>query len=43
MAAEQGLAEGDKGALGIKKAMDNSLAVNNSNIVLIRLPERKDF
>ena len=43
MAAEQGLAEGDKGALGIKKAMDNSLAVNNSNIVLIRLPEKKDF
>ena len=43
MAAEQGLAEGDKGALSIKKAMDNSLSVNNSNIVLIRLPERKDF
>ena len=43
MAAEQGLAEGDKGALGIKKAMDNSLAVNNSNIVLIRLPEKRDF
>lgn len=43
MAAEQGLAEGDKGALGIKKAMDNTLAVNNSNIVLIRLPEKKDF
>lgn len=43
MAAEQGLAEGDRGALGIKKAMDNTLAVNNSNIVLIRLPEKKDF
>jgi hypothetical protein len=43
MAAEQGLAEGDKGALGIKKAMDSTLAVNNSNIVLIRLPEKKDF
>lgn len=43
MAAEQGLAEGDKGALGIKKAMDNSITTNNSNIVLIRLPEKKDF
>ena len=43
MAAEQGLAEGDKGALGIKKAMDSTLAVNNSNIVLIRLPEKRDF
>jgi len=41
--AEQGLAEGDKAALGIKKAMDNTLTVNNSNIVLIRLPEKKDF
>lgn len=43
LAAEQGLAEGDKGALGIKKAMDSSVSVNNSNIVLIRLPEKKDF
>ena len=42
IAAEQGLAEGDKGALGIKKAMDSSgPSVNNSNIVLIRLPEKK--
>lgn len=43
MAAEQGLAEGDKGALGIKKAMDSTMTVNNSNIVLIRLPEKKNF
>ena len=43
MAAEQGLAEGDKGALGIKKAMDSTMTVNNSNIVLIRLPEKRDF
>lgn len=41
--AERGMAEGDKNALGIKKAMDGSLSgANNSNIVLIRLPERKD-
>lgn len=43
IAAEQGLAEGDKNALGIKRAMDNSITTNNSNIVLIRLPEKRDF
>lgn len=41
--AERGMAEGDKNALGIKKAMDGAISgANNSNIVLIRLPERKD-
>lgn len=41
--AERGMAEGDKNALGIKKAMDGNISgANNSNIVLIRLPERKD-
>ena len=41
--AERGMAEGDKNALGIKKAMDGTISgANNSNIVLIRLPERKD-
>lgn len=41
--ADRGMAEGDKNALGIKKAMDSSgSGANNSNIVLIRLPERKD-
>ena len=41
--AERGMAEGDKNALGIKKAMDGAISgTNNSNIVLIRLPERKD-
>lgn len=45
MMAEQGLAEGDKGAVSIKKAMqEGGPAINNSNIVLIRLPEkREDF
>ncbi|MBO5476127.1 MAG: hypothetical protein J6A15_00040 [Clostridia bacterium] len=41
--AERGMAEGDKNALGIKKAMEGNISgANNSNIVLIRLPERKD-
>lgn len=45
MVADQGLAEGDKSAVSIKKAMqDGGPQVNNSNIVLIRLPEkREDF
>lgn len=45
MMADQGLAEGDKSAVSIKKAMqDGGPQVNNSNIVLIRLPEkREDF
>lgn len=42
--AEQGMAAGDKSALGIKKAMDSSgPSINNSNIVLIRLPEKVDW
>ena len=41
--ADQGLAEGDKGAVSIKKAMqEGGPSVNNSNIVLIRLPEKRD-
>ena len=45
MVADQGLAEGDKSAVSIKKAMqEGGPSVNNSNIVLIRLPEkREDF
>ena len=43
MVADQGLAEGDKSAVSIKKAMqENGPQVNNSNIVLIRLPEKRD-
>jgi hypothetical protein len=39
-----GLMRGDKNLVGIKKILDsNGPQVNNSNIVLIRLPERKDF
>ena len=42
--AEKGLMHGDKSAVNIKKAMDaDGPTVNNSNIVLIRLPERQNF
>lgn len=43
--ADQSLATGDKSAVSIKKAMqEGGPQVNNSNIVLIRLPEkREDF
>lgn len=44
MMADQGLAEGDKSAVSIKKAMqDGGPSVNNSNIVLIRLPEKVEW
>lgn len=44
MMAEQGLAEGDKSAVSIKKVMqEGGPSVNNSNIILIRLPEKKDW
>ena len=44
MMADQGLAEGDKSAVSIKKAMqDGGPQVNNSNIVLIRLPEKVEW
>lgn len=44
MVADQGLAEGDKSAVSIKKAMqDGGPQVNNSNIVLIRLPEKIEW
>lgn len=42
--ADTGLMEGDKNAVNIKKAMENrGPAINNSNIILIRLPEKVDF
>ena len=44
MVADQGLAEGDKSAVSIKKAMqEGGPSVNNSNIVLIRLPEKIEW
>ena len=42
--ADTGLMEGDKNAVNIKKAMEGrGPAINNSNIILIRLPEKVDF
>lgn len=42
--ADSGLMEGDKNAVNIKKAMENrGPAINNSNIILIRIPEKQDF
>lgn len=44
MMADQSLAEGDKSAVSIKKAMqEGGPQVNNSNIVLIRLPEKREW
>ena len=42
--ADAGLMEGNKNAVNIKKAMeDRGPIVNNSNIILIRIPEKVDF
>ena len=42
--AEKGLMDGDKNAVSIKKSMeDRGPIVNNSNIILIRLPEKQNF
>ena len=42
--ADTGLMKGDKNAIGIKKVMqDNGPAINNSNLILIRIPEKVDF
>ena len=42
--ADTGLMEGDKNAVNIKKAMENrGPTINNSNIVLIRIPEKVEF
>lgn len=42
--ADQGLAEGDKSAVSIKKAIqEGGPQVNNSNIVLIRVPEKVEW
>lgn len=42
--ADSGLMEGDKNAVNIKKAMENrGPTINNSNIILIRIPEKSDF
>lgn len=42
--ADSGLMEGNKNAVNIKKAMENrGPVVNNSNIILIRIPEKQDF
>lgn len=41
---DAGMMEGNKDAVNIKKAFDaNGPAINNSNIILIRLPEKKDW
>lgn len=42
--ADSGLMEGNKNAVNIKKAMeDRGPIVNNSNIILIRIPEKVEF
>ncbi|MEE3417809.1 MAG: hypothetical protein VZQ62_00550 [Methanosphaera sp.] len=42
--ADSGLMEGNKNAVNIKKAMeDRGPVINNSNIILIRIPEKQDF
>lgn len=42
--ADTGLMEGNKNAVDIKKVMESrGPAVNNSNIILIRIPEKVDF
>ena len=42
--ADSGLMEGDKNAVNIKKAMEGrGPTINNSNIILIRIPEKVDF
>ena len=42
--ADTGLMEGDKNAVNIKRAMENrGPSINNSNIILIRIPEKADF
>ena len=42
--ADKGLMEGDKDAVSIKKVMqDKCPTINNSNIVVIRLSEKRDF
>lgn len=44
MTADQGLAEGDKGAVSIKKAIqEGGPQINNSNLILVRLPEKRDW
>ena len=42
--ADSGLMEGNKNAVNIKRVMeDRGPIVNNSNIILIRIPEKVDF
>lgn len=42
--ADTGMMEGNKNAVNIKKAMENrGPAINNSNIILIRIPEKVNF
>lgn len=42
--ADTGLMEGNKNAVSIKKSMEGrGPAVNNSNIILMRIPEKVDF
>lgn len=44
MTADQGLAEGDKGAVSIKRAIqEGGPQINNSNLILVRLPEKRDW
>lgn len=41
---DKGLMAGDKSVVNIKKALDgDGLVTNNSNILLVRVPEKRDF
>ena len=42
--ADTGLMEGNKNAVSIKKSIeDKGSTINNSNIIIIRIPEKVDF
>lgn len=42
--ADAGLMSGNKNAIDIKKAMENKgPAINNSNLIIVRLPEKVDY
>ena len=41
--ADRGVIAGDRGAMGVKKALENNVINNNSNFILVRVPDKIDF
>lgn len=41
--ADKGIIAGDRGAVSVKKALEGNVNTNNSNFIIVRVPDKVDF